>query len=126
MKLKFAKIQTTRLLSPFLLLFLLSQANLWGQSYGGGLFYTSYLPFGSIYNVLTTENKLTGAARLTQGFEFKSKDVVHYAPGVGITNMVAIKGLLTAFNFGIIAGAGPNNIIPKFSCSSVCSTRCRL
>ena len=104
-----------RMLGFAWLLFLVSQASLWAQSYGGGLMYSSYLPFGSIYNSLRTQNTVTNYEATTSNFVFGKNDIAHYAPGIAITGAYALSGFLTSIDLGIMAGPGrKSNIIPDF------------
>ncbi|WGK69564.1 hypothetical protein P0082_01515 [Candidatus Haliotispira prima] len=96
------------------LLMVFGQAGLWAQSLGGGLMYSSYLPFTSLYNVLETKNTSIDFTSLSPNFQLEKGSVMHYAPGGAISSAYAVKGVLMSFDIGIMGGAGPDNIIPDF------------
>ena len=103
----------------FWLLFLallpfLGQKTLEAQSLGGGAMYSSYLPFGSIYNELETKNSTTGVTSRVPGFKFGKKDVLHYSPGGAVSFAYAFSGLLMTADIGLMGGPGPNKSIPNF------------
>ncbi len=107
-------LRTVQVLGLLCLLSLLLQPGLWAQSMGGGLMYSSYLPFTSLYNDFKTKNKTTDTKTEHSSFQFPKDAVLHYAPGGALTSVFAVKGWLYSFDLGLMLGPGPDNIIPNF------------
>ena len=97
----------------WILLAFLAQKGLQAQSYGGGAMYSSYLPFGSLFNELETENSITGTSART-AFKFGKKDVIHYSPGGALSFTYALSGILMSADLGLMGGPGPDKSIPNF------------
>ncbi len=92
----------------------LSQAGLGAQSSGSGLMYSSYLPFGNIYNEIRTENSLTNSTSETKNFRLGKNDVTHYSPGGAISWVYALSGWMTSLDVGLMGAPGPHKTIPNF------------
>ena len=102
------------LMSALVLLPFLAQQSLMAQTLGGGAMYSSYLPFGSVYNVLETKNSTTGITNQVRSFRFGKKDVLHYSPGGALSFAYALNGILMTADLGLMGGPGPNKSIPDF------------